>query len=96
MVKLEQESVGLPEYGTTLANPDFAAVARAMGLAAWRVEAQDELEDVMREAFRAPGPVLVDVVTNPNEVALPPSTDIHQAWGFAIAKMKETLVSRED
>lgn len=96
MVKLEQEQAGLPEYGTTLHNPDLAAVARAMGLRAWRVEATDELDSSLREAFLTPGPVLVDVVTNPNEIALPPSTGVHDAWGFAIAKVKETLESRSD
>ena len=34
MVKLEQEQGGLPEFGTVLANPDLAAVARAIGLQA--------------------------------------------------------------
>ena len=38
MVKLEQEQGGLPEFGTVLDNPDFAAVARAIGLHAVRVE----------------------------------------------------------
>lgn len=95
MVKLEQEQAGLPEHGTTLTNPDLAAVARAMGLSAWRVEAAERLEAVLREAFLTAGPVLVDVVTNPDEIALPPTTDVHQAWGFAIAKVKETLESRD-
>lgn len=95
MVKLEQEQVGLPEYGTTLTNPDLAAVAAAMGLRSWRVEEHDDLEPALREAFATPGPALVDVITNPDEVALPPSANVHQAWGFAIAKVKETLVSPE-
>ncbi|MDZ7675338.1 MAG: thiamine pyrophosphate-dependent enzyme [Acidimicrobiales bacterium] len=95
MVKLEQEQVGLPEFGTRLANPDLAAVATSIGLRAWRIEDAGELEPTMREAFAVPGPVLVDVVTNPNEVALPPETSVHQAWGFAIAKIKETIVSHD-
>ena len=94
MVKLEQEQAGLPEFGTRLNNPDLAAVATAMGLRARRIEDPDDLEPAMREAFTTPGPVLLDVVTNPDEVALPPNTDVHQAWGFAIAKIKETIVSR--
>jgi len=95
MVKLEQEQVGLPEFGTRLANPDLAAVATAMGLRAWRIEDHDDLQPVMSEAFATPGPVLLDIVTNPDEVALPPATSVHQAWGFAIAKVKETIISRD-
>jgi pyruvate dehydrogenase (quinone) len=38
--------------------------------------------------------VLVDVVTNPEEISLPPKTKPAQAWGFAIAKLTETLESR--
>lgn len=34
--------------------------------------------------------------SNPNEVALPPSTGVHDAWGFAIAEVKETLESRSE
>jgi pyruvate dehydrogenase (quinone) len=95
MVKLEQEQVGLPEFGTTLHNPDFAAVATAMGLHGIRVEDPEELEDAVRAALAHPGPVLLDVVTNPEEIALPPKPTANQAWGFAIAKVKETIVSRE-
>lgn len=94
MVKLEQEQVGLPEHGTVLDNPDLAAVATAMGLRAWRVEDPAELDDVIARAFTADGPTLVDVITNPDEVALPPDTTARQAWGFAIAKVKETITSR--
>ncbi|MGI8662475.1 MAG: thiamine pyrophosphate-dependent enzyme [Acidimicrobiales bacterium] len=93
MVKLEQEQAGLPEHGTTLSNPDLAAVAGAMGLRGLRVEAIEDLEPALRAAFAHPGPVLVDVLTNPDEVALPPVTTMRDAWGFAIAKLKETLMS---
>ncbi len=93
MVKLEQEQAGLPEYGTKLQNPDLAAVAQAMGLQAWRIEDPGELEPTIRTAFAAEGPVLIDVVTNPNEIALPPKVSLHQGWGFAIAKFKEPLES---
>ncbi|MFI7587189.1 thiamine pyrophosphate-dependent enzyme [Spongisporangium articulatum] len=91
MVKLEQEQVGQPEFGTTLHNPDLAGVARAIGLQAWRVEDDDALADAVAQALATPGPVLLDVVTNPDEVALPPHATPDQAWGFAIAKIKETL-----
>ena len=96
MVKLEQEQGGLPEFGTELANPDLAAVARACGLHGVRVEDPAALDDAVRDALAHDGPVLLDVVTNPEEVALPPKPTADQAWGFAIAKAKETLTSRGD
>jgi len=93
MVKLEQEQGGLPEFGTVLANPDLAAVARALGLHGVRVEDPDELEGAVQAAFAHDGPVLLDVVTNPDEVSLPPKVKPSEAWGFAVAKITETLES---
>jgi len=94
MVKLEQEQGGLPEFGTELDNPDIAAVAAAMGLASRRVTDPDALDDAVAWAFGVDGPVLLDVVTNPDEIALPPKPTLSQGWGFAIAKSKEILESR--
>ncbi|MCU1593707.1 MAG: thiamine pyrophosphate protein binding domain protein [Frankiales bacterium] len=96
MVKLEQEQGGLPEFGTVLTNPDLAAVAEACGLRGIRVTDPEALEGAVAEALAHPGPVLLDVVTNPDEIALPPKTTPGQAWGFAVAKSKETLLSRGD
>ncbi|WP_375492108.1 thiamine pyrophosphate-dependent enzyme [uncultured Jatrophihabitans sp.] len=96
MVKLEQEQVGQPEFGTVLRNPDFAAVASAIGLHATRVTDPDQLDDAVQVALAHPGPVLLDVVTNPDEVAVPGKVTVDQAWGFAIAKMKETVLSQGD
>ncbi|MGW0118569.1 thiamine pyrophosphate-dependent enzyme [Streptomyces sp. NPDC003327] len=93
MVKLEQEQAGLPEFGTVLDNPDFAAVARAMGLTGIRVTDPGDLDEAVREALAEDGPVLLDVVTNPAEVAVPAKPTVAQGWGFAIAKIKENLPS---
>ncbi|CAN5464371.1 ubiquinone-dependent pyruvate dehydrogenase [soil metagenome] len=93
MVKLEMEQVGLPEYGTELANPDFAAVARAIGLEGIRVTDPHDVDSAVRDALARPGPVLLDVLTNPEEVAIPPKPTLAQGWGFAIAKSREFLDS---
>lgn len=95
MVKLEQEQVGMAPFGTELSNPDLAAVARACGLHGVRVEAPGDVDDAVRDALAHDGPVLLDVVTNPEEVSVPPRTSVHQAWGFAVAKVKEAVESRE-
>ncbi|MFF6957022.1 thiamine pyrophosphate-dependent enzyme [Streptomyces sp. NPDC008317] len=96
MVKLEQEQSGLPEFGTVLDNPDFAAVATALGLTGIRVTDPDELDDAVRTALAAPGPVLLDVLTNPDEIAVPAKPTVEQGWGFAVAKMKEIVRSSGD
>ncbi|MEU5366521.1 thiamine pyrophosphate-dependent enzyme [Streptomyces sp. NPDC005925] len=93
MVKLEQEQSGLPEFGTVLDNPDFAAVAEAMGITGIRVTDPDQVESAVRRAFRTPGPVLLDVLTNPDEIAVPAKPTVEQGWGFAVAKMKEVVRS---
>ncbi|AJF68468.1 thiamine pyrophosphate-dependent enzyme [Streptomyces vietnamensis] len=93
MVKLEQEQAGLPEFGTVLDNPDFAAVAEALGLTGIRVTAPGELDEAVRKALALPGPVLLDVLTNSAEVAVPGKPTVSQGWGFAIAKIKENLPS---
>lgn len=95
MVKLEMEQVGLPEFGTVLHNPDFARVAEALGIRGIRVEDPERLEAAVAEAMAYDGPVLLDVLTNPDEVAVPPKPSLEQGWGFAIAKTKEAVTSPE-
>ncbi|SDR91465.1 pyruvate dehydrogenase (quinone) [Paraoerskovia marina] len=94
MVRLEQEQGGLPRFGTGLDNPDLAAVASALGLTARRVTDPATLTDDVAWAFDQDGPVLLDVVTNPDEISVPPKPTLSQGWGFAIAKSKEILESR--
>jgi len=93
MVKLEQEQGGLPEFGTVLENPDLAAVARAIGLHGVRVERPEELDQAVAEALAHPGPVLLDAITNPDEISVPPRVKVADGWGFAIAKLGEELQS---
>ncbi|MGW1069538.1 thiamine pyrophosphate-dependent enzyme [Streptomyces aureus] len=93
MVKLEQEQAGLPEFGTVLDNPDFAAVAEAMGITGIRVTDPADVDDAVRRAFDSPGPVLLDVLTNPDEIAVPAKPTVEQGWGFALAKVKEVVRS---
>ncbi|GAB3786916.1 thiamine pyrophosphate-dependent enzyme [Nocardioides ungokensis] len=95
MVKLEMEQVGLPEFGTVLHNPDFAKVAEAVGMRGIRVEDPHDVEAGVREALAHEGPVLLDVLTNPDEIAVPPKPTLVQGWGFAIAKSKEFVDSAE-
>ncbi|MFM9797283.1 thiamine pyrophosphate-dependent enzyme, partial [Streptomyces turgidiscabies] len=50
MVELEMLVAGLPSYGTTNKNPDFAAVARACGAHGVRVEKPKDLAGALKSA----------------------------------------------
>jgi pyruvate dehydrogenase (quinone) len=91
-VELEMKAGGIVTYGTHLDNPDFAAIARGIGLPGTRVERASELEDALRAAFAHDGPALVDVSTARQELALPPKLTYGQIKGFTLWATR-TIVS---
>ncbi|QPL92543.1 pyruvate dehydrogenase [Streptomyces clavuligerus] len=91
MVELEMLVAGIPSYGTTNVNPDFAAVARAAGAFGVRVEKPRQLAGALKDAFRHRGPALVDVVTDPNALSIPPRISAEMVTGFALSASKIVL-----
>ncbi|MFF9109881.1 MULTISPECIES: pyruvate dehydrogenase [unclassified Streptomyces] len=91
MVELEMMVAGLPSYGTANKNPDFAAVARACGAYGIRVEKPKQLAGALKDAFRHKGPALVDVVTDPNALSIPPRISAEMVSGFALSASKMVL-----
>jgi pyruvate dehydrogenase (quinone) len=91
MVELEMMVSGLPSYGTTNRNPDFAAIAEAAGAYGVRVEKPKQLQGALREAFKHKGPALVDVVTDPNALSIPPKIRAEMVTGFALSASKIVL-----
>ena len=91
MVKLEMLVNGIPDFQTDVPDTNYAEVARAIGFHAERVEDASRLADAYREAFAAPGPALVEVITDPNALSLPPAITGGQVVGFATAMSKIVL-----
>jgi len=91
MVELEMMVEGLPAYGTTNHNPDFAALARAAGAFGVRVEKPKELSGALKDAFKHKGPALVDVVTDPHALSIPPKITGEQIGGFALSMGRTVL-----
>ncbi len=54
--------------GTCHGNPDFAALARSFGAAGWRLERVEDIVGVLEEALSAPGPAVVDVIIDPDDM----------------------------
>jgi pyruvate dehydrogenase (quinone) len=93
-VELEQKVEGLLDAYTDLKNPDFARVAEAMGLWGRRVEKSSELAGAVREWLDAPGPALLDVVTDRFELVMPPKVEAGQVFGTALYSVKAVLAGR--
>ena len=81
---------GIVNYGTDLDNPDFAEIARAVGLFGVRVE-HPASSTTPRAAFAHPGPAVVDVVTARQELALPPKISFEEARGFTLWATRSVL-----
>ncbi|MED3729377.1 ubiquinone-dependent pyruvate dehydrogenase [Priestia endophytica] len=90
-VELEMKAAGYLETGTGLENPNLASVAQAMGIEGIRVEDPADLEDSIKQAFQHKGPVLLDVLVNRQELALPPKIKFEQANGFTLWMLKAVL-----
>ncbi|GAA1157606.1 pyruvate dehydrogenase [Ornithinicoccus hortensis] len=88
MVKLEMLVDKLPDFGVDVPATDYAAIAAAMGWHAVRVTDARELESAYREALEHRGPSLVDIVTDPNALSIPPKVTGEQIFGFATAMSK--------
>ncbi|WP_240670098.1 pyruvate dehydrogenase [Actinoplanes solisilvae] len=91
MVRLEMLVAGDPPYETDHDHVDFAAIARGAGLHAIRVEKPDEVRDALRSVLDHDGPALLDVVTDPNALEIPPHISREEAVGFALAAGKSVL-----
>ena len=96
MVRLEMMVGGYPFWGTEMHNPDFSAVAKAMGFYAERVERKADLAPAIERAFAHPGPALLDVTTDPNAMSAPPKTTYEEARGFALAMTRMVMDHRGD
>lgn len=81
-------------FGCDLTNPNFAAMAEAMGIRSFRVERPEELKEAIREALAHPGPALVDVVTERQELVMPPAINFEEAKNFGLFMTEAVLDGR--
>ncbi len=75
-------------------NPNFADMAKAMGLHGVRIEDPSELAEAMEAAFKHDGPAVIDVLTDPVELVMPPAITLEQVKGFSAWMLKAVLNGR--
>lgn len=92
MVKLEMQVAGIPDFGTDFKPFNFAKIAEGAGIRSFRVERGADVRGALQAALKHKGPALLDVVTNPYELSMPPKIIGEQAWGFSLFMMKEVML----
>ena len=92
-IDIEQKAAGLVPVYTDLLNPDFGAVAKAMGLWGRRVARAGELEEAVKAWLAEPGPALLDVKVKPMQLVTPPSPFVspEAVVGMAVYSAKAML-----
>ena len=83
MVKLEMRVEGYMDWQTDMVNPDFVKLAEAMNIAAWEAKESSEVATALANGFKHDGPAIINIFTDPNALAMPPSVDFEQIKGFA-------------
>jgi pyruvate dehydrogenase (quinone) len=90
-VTWEQRAMeGNPKYDASQQIPelDYARFAELVGLEGIRVESPKEMGPAWDRALAAGGPVVLDVVTDPEVPPLPPHITLEQARNFVMAVVK--------
>ncbi|MCH1918189.1 ubiquinone-dependent pyruvate dehydrogenase [Shewanella sp. A3A] len=95
-VAMEMKASGYLSSDTDLDNPSFAEIAKACGLHGIHVSKPERLEGAICEAFDHPGPVVIEVDTAKQELAMPPQIKFEHAKGFSLYMMKAIINGRGD
>jgi pyruvate dehydrogenase (quinone) len=95
LITLEAEGVGIPAYRQAIEfpNPDYPALARACGGHGFRASKPGELAAAINEALQVDGPAIVDCVVTADEIPNFPHLELDKIGNFAIAKIKEAVLS---
>ncbi|MDR3478332.1 MAG: ubiquinone-dependent pyruvate dehydrogenase [Gammaproteobacteria bacterium] len=95
-VELEMKAAGMLVYGTDLRNPNFAELAKSMGIYGVRIEDSADIYDRLRAALLHEGPALIDVVVNHTELVMPPTITAEQVKGFSLFMIKAIMNGKGD
>jgi len=90
-IDIEQKSEGMLPLFTHLQNPDFGAVAEAMGLWGRTVAKAGGLEAAIGEWLAHPGPALLNVKVEAMTLVMPPAIEFGPAYGMALYSARAVL-----
>ena len=73
LIRAQQLRAGKPMYGTEFMNPDFVQVAKAYGIAGYRVTSEAQCADAVATALATRGPTLIEAMIDPVSYPTTPS-----------------------
>jgi len=95
-VAIEMKAGGFLYENTDLENPNFAAMANAVGIKGISVEKPQELESAVDEFLKYDGAAVLDVKVAKQELTMPPKIKLEQAKGFGIYMLRAIINGKGD
>jgi pyruvate dehydrogenase (quinone) len=95
-IEIEQKSSGFLDFGTSFKNPNFAAMAEAIGVRGIRIGDPADVDKGIAAALAHEGPVLVDAVVSRMVLPIPPAITAEMAKGFTLYMLKAVLGGRAE
>ena len=95
-VAMEMKAGGYLSDDTDLDNPSFANIAEACGIKGIHVADPKALPEAISETMAYSGPVVLEVDTAKQELAMPPQIKLEHAKGFSMYMMKAIINGRGD
>jgi pyruvate dehydrogenase (quinone) len=83
MVKLEMRVEGYMDWQTDMVNPDFVKLAESMNISAWEAKEPKDVAQALRNGFNHDGPAVINIFTDPEALAMPPTIKLEQVIGMA-------------
>jgi pyruvate dehydrogenase (quinone) len=65
-----------------MVNPDFAKLAEVINIAACEAKEHKDVAKALRNGFNHDGPAIIDIFTDPNVLAMPPTIKLEQVIGM--------------
>jgi len=78
-----------PKSGVTL--PDMVRIAEAYGIKTCRISAQDDLAEKIEDVLESPGPVLCDILIQPDQLFVPRTSSQRLPDGRMVSKPLEDM-----
>ena len=80
--------------GSAIVPREVSELAEAAGVLGLKANVPEQVQPMLAQALSHPGPALLEVVVNRQELVMPPSVKLDQVMGFSLFMMKAVINGR--